>query len=141
MFSLSLAILLTTGGMNAQSEASTAASCPPSLSTYSRNVLYFGLSSALVPGRTITPDVWRAFSSEVLTKHFRDGMTVVDSNGEWRRPDGSHYGEPTKLVIVLYRIEADSIAIATVQTVIAEAKRRFGYRSVLWERSLVCASF
>lgn len=140
-FNLCLAVLVATGTIQAQSDTPATANCPSPLTLYSRNVLYFGLSSPLIPGKIITPDIWRAFSSEVLTRYFRDGMTVLDSNGEWRRPDGTHYGEATKLVIVLFPIQNDSTAFGAVEAVIAEAKRRFGYRSVLWERSLVCASF
>jgi hypothetical protein len=115
--------------------------CAAPLSAYTRHALYFGLSSPLVPGRVITPQIWSSFSSEVLTRYFAAGMTVVDANGEWRRPDGSHYGEPTKVVIHLAAIEQEASTDAAIQEVIAEAKRRFGYRSVLWERSAACVAF
>ena len=116
-------------------------SCASPLEPYHRHVLYFGLSSPLVPGRVITPEMWSAFSRDVLTRHFPAGMTVLDTNGEWRRPDGSHFGEPTKVVIHLARVEDDSVTVVAVQSVIAEAKQRFGYRSVLWERSRACVAF
>lgn len=115
--------------------------CPAPLTAYHRHVLYFGLSSELVEGGVITPAIWRAFSEEVLTRHFPAGMTVLDSYGEWRRGDGTHYGEPTKVVIHLGAVEDDSATTSAVQSVITEAKRRFGYSSVLWERSTACVAF
>jgi hypothetical protein len=115
--------------------------CAPPLAPYTRHALYFGLSSPLVPGRVITPEIWRSFSSEVLTRHFPAGMTVLDSYGEWRRPDGSHFGEGGKVVIHLASLAEDAAAVAGAEAIIAEAKRRFGYRSVLWEKSEVCAAF
>ena len=117
------------------------APCAPPLSPFLRNALYFGLSSPMVPGRVITPEIWATFSREVLSEHFRSGMTVLDSYGAWRRADGSYFGEPSKVVIVLYAIAEREAATQAPQSVIAEAKRRCGYRSVLWEQSLTCASF
>jgi hypothetical protein len=136
------AILMLSGcATRPPSSSPVPAPCAPPLSPFLRNVLYFGLSSPLVPGQVITPEIWTSFAREVLTEYFRNGMTVLDSYGEWRRPDGSHMGEPSKVVIVLYPIEERGAATQAPQSVIAEAKRRFGYQSVLWEQSLTCASF
>ena len=138
-----ICLLAVVAGTSCASRAPQAGGsiCTPPLAPYARHVLYFGLSSPLVPGHVITDDIWRTFAAEVLTEHFPAGMTVLDSYGEWRRGDGTHYGEPTKVVIHLASMEHDSTAVSAVQTVIAEAKRRFGYQSVLWERSLACVAF
>lgn len=133
---------LALGGcaMRSPNSARATALCAPPLTPHLTNILYFGLSSRLVPGRVITPEIWTTFSREVLTVHFRDGMTVLDSYGEWRRPDGTHYAEPTKVVVVLFPM-ADARAAEAPKAVIAAAKLRFGYRSVLWEQHSVCAAF
>jgi uncharacterized protein DUF3574 len=142
-FALSTAATLLFSGcaVRPQNTSPAPTPCVPPLSPFLRNALYFGLSSPLVPGRVITPEIWATFSREVLSEHFRSGMTVLDSYGAWRRQDGSYFGEPSKVVIVLYSIEERGAATQAPQSVIAEAKRRFGYRSVLWEQSLTCASF
>lgn len=116
-------------------------SCDAPLAAYARHVLYFGLSSPMVPGGVITDEVWAAFSEEVLTRHFPQGMTVFDAYGEWRRDDGTHYGEPTRVVVHLAPVTEDASAVASVEGVIAEAKERFAFQSVLWERSAVCVAF
>ena len=140
---LAVLVSIVSSGCAARSYQSEVASapCASPLAPHTRHVLYFGSSSPLVPGRVITPEIWRTFSSEVLTQHFPAGMTVLDGYGEWRRPDGSHYGEPTKVVIHLAPLEQEAAGVSAVEAVIAEAKRRFGYRSVLWERSPACVAF
>lgn len=136
-----LLAVVSSASCSVRASHADAIGCMPPLTPHARHVLYFGLSSPLVPGRVITDDIWRTFAAEVLTQNFPAGMTVLDSYGEWRRGDGTHYGEPTKVVIHLASMENDSTAVMAVQAVIAEAKRRFGYRSVLWERSAACVAF
>ncbi len=66
---------------------------------------------------------------------------MFSNSGWWRRPDGSRSGGAGKTLVCLVRAsEAGSHRVA-VQAVIDEIKKRYRYRSVLWEEDWVCAAF
>ena len=52
-------------------------------------------------GATVTDAQWAAFTRDVLTPAFPDGMTRVDAEGQWRDPTtGVIAHQPSTLVIV-----------------------------------------
>ena len=137
------AVALFTSGCSVRANRTPvpAVQCAASHAPFERHVLYFGLTIPNSPGELVTPERWQEFSREVLSAHFPDGMTILDGHGEWRSPDGRHYREPTRLVIVLNTIDQRAETAAAVRAVIAEAKRRFAQEAVLWEQSVACAAF
>ena len=139
-----LAAALTVGGCASRvthTPAPDDARCAGELAPYVRNVLYFGLTSASLPNGEVTPELWRAFSRDVLTAHFPDGMTVIDAHGAWRGADGRRITEPSRVVIAFFPAAQHAASVTAVKTVITEAKRRLAQEAVLWEQSEVCAAF
>lgn len=110
--------------------------CPEVLTEYNKATLYFGTS---FPGGIISDEQWQQFLDEVVTPNLPEGMTVIDTYGQWLRPDKLIVKEPGKVIIHLYPYEENKSD--KIQAVIDEFKERFKAQSVIWEEEIVCASF
>lgn len=80
------------------------------------------------------------FTAEEITPRFPDGLTVLDSVGQWRDPArGRLVRERGKLVIIVFADDPDKRAALTQ---IADAyKRRFRQQSVMVAVRASCVSF
>ena len=110
--------------------------CPDGLETYHKVTLYFGTS---YPGGIISDKQWSQFLDEAVTPQLSEGMTVIDTYGQWMRPDSLIVKEPGKVIVHLFK-DSNGKA-AKIQKVINEFKRRFNAESVIWEEDIICASF
>jgi hypothetical protein len=110
--------------------------CGPSGTAHVRTTLYFGLTR---PTGTVSEQEWRIFVRDHVTPRFPDGLTLWGAEGQWRRPDGRIARERSKVLLLVHDDTAS--ARATLGELVTIYKRMFEQESVLWESSLVCASF
>ena len=100
--------------------------------------LAFGRNIGGRPG--VSDEAFARFTAEQITPRFPDGLTVVDSVGQWRDPaQGRLVRERGKLVTIVF---ADDEAKRAALTEIAEAyKRRFRQQAVMIALRPSCVSF
>jgi len=99
--------------------------------------LFFGLS---IRGRgPVTPNEWRTFTADTLTRTFPLGFTVYDGMGQWM--DGARQRvvrERSKVVLVV----ADNAGLADKLLAVARVyKTRFRQQSIGIVTRPVCAAF
>jgi hypothetical protein len=88
----------------------------------------------------VTDADWARFVDEEVTPRFPDGLTVIDSQGQWRDTrDGHVVREPSKVLrIVLFDDAEGRKSLAAV----ADAyKRRFDQQAVATILQPACTSF
>ena len=83
---------------------------------------------------------WTRFVDEEVTPRFPDGLTVIDSQGQWRDTERGHVvREPSKVLLVVLSDEADG---RTRLAAVADAyKRRFNQQAVATILRPACVSF
>lgn len=99
--------------------------------------LYFGRN--IGDTGVVTDSAWAAFVKETVTPAFPEGLTMWESAGQWRAPDGTLVRERGFVVELLHLVTPD--VEHRVQLVMDDYKRRFAQRSVLRMVSHVRASF
>lgn len=105
--------------------------------TLIKEELYFGLSKP--GGKTVSEVEWQQFLNRVITPRFKDGLTVMDANGQYLNNSGKLIKERTKLVVVVY--ESNSTKNQMVQETISSYKKTFQQEAVLRVSSDVKVSF
>jgi len=100
--------------------------------------LAFGRHIGGRPG--VSDEAFARFTAEEITPRFPDGLTVVDSVGQWRDPARERVvREKSKLVLIMF---ADDPAKRAALTEIAEAyKRQFHQQSVMVAVRPSCVAF
>lgn len=106
--------------------------------------LFFGRNIAPAYQRELGPTVtdvqWAAFTQNVLTPAFPDGMTALDAKGQWRDPASGVIGhEPTKMVIIGAPDTAQTRA--RLETVIERYRTEFHQEAVGLMLHRACAHF
>jgi len=97
--------------------------------------LYFGRDKP--SGGEVTDAEWGAFVTEVVTSRFPDGLSVIDSSGQYREPTGRIVRERSKrLVVIVFDSPAHK---AKVIEIVEAYKQRFGQYSVFRVEQPVCA--
>ena len=83
---------------------------------------------------------WARFLAREITPRFPDGLTVLDTAGQWRDPVGGCLArEPGKMVII---VTADDAPVGDrIAAIVAAYKQRFRQRSVGLVSHSVCAAF
>ena len=102
-----------------------------------RTELYFGLSKP--SGGVVTKQEWEQFLAAEVTPRFRDGLTVVDADGQYLNQAGRVVQEKTKLVILIY--PEDARKEKAVTELIGRYKELFKQESVLRVRQRAQVSF
>ncbi|MBF2065360.1 MAG: DUF3574 domain-containing protein [Calothrix sp. C42_A2020_038] len=105
--------------------------------TLIKDELYFGLSKP--GGQTVSEVEWQQFLNCVITPRFKEGLTVMDANGQYLSNSGKLTKEKSKLIILVY--EANSTKNKMVQETISTYKKTFQQESVLRVTSNVHVSF
>ena len=103
-----------------------------------RTELYFGIARR--GGGTVSDDDWRAFLRDEVTPRFPDGLTVLESRGQWRGPDGKLVEEPSRVVMVLYE-PGDRRASDHIEQIRAAYISRFDQDAVMRADSVDRVSF
>jgi len=83
---------------------------------------------------------WSRFLAREITPRFPDGLTVLDTAGQWRDPVGGRLvREPGKMVII---VAADDAPVGDrIAAIVAAYKQQFRQRSVGVVSRPVCAAF
>jgi hypothetical protein len=103
-----------------------------------RTELSFGLSRR--DGSSVTDDEWRAFLRTEVTPRFPNGLTVLDSHGQWRGADETIVEEASRVVILLYD-PSDRTASTRIEEIRSVYKARFNQESVMRADSVERLSF
>ena len=116
----------------------TALECRPPRLPATQVDLYFGRN--IDARREVGEGQWAAFLSEIVTPRFPDGLTVLDTAGQYRLPDtGRIVRERGKLVIL---VVGDLSTVTPDIEIVREAyKKRFEQRSVLRTERPICHAF
>jgi hypothetical protein len=97
--------------------------------------LFFGRDKP--GGGEVTDAEWGAFVTEVVTSRFPDGLSVFDSSGQYREPNGRIVRERSKrLVVIVFDQQAHK---AKVVAIVDAYKQRFNQYSVFRVEQPVCA--
>ena len=96
-------------------------------STIIKTELFFGLCRP--DGSIVSESEWDRFVDEYITPRFREGLTIVDANGQWMMRTGEVVKEKTKIVILLH---VDNEAVnASIEYVRDKYKKLFQQESVV----------
>jgi hypothetical protein len=69
-------------------------------SAWTRSEMYFAQQRR--DGTPVTEQEWQSFVEQVVTPRFPAGLTVLESTGQWRNPDGRIVREPSKVLVILH---------------------------------------
>ncbi|BAZ17602.1 hypothetical protein NIES4071_94820 [Calothrix sp. NIES-4071] len=105
--------------------------------TLIKEELYFGLSKP--GGKTVSEVEWQQFLNRVITPRFKDGLTVIDANGQYLNSSGVLVKEKSKVIVVIY--ENSSTKNKMVKDTISNYKQTFQQEAVLRVTSNVKVSF
>ena len=87
----------------------------------------------------VTEAAFARFTASEITPRFPDGLTIIDARGQYRDDRGRLIREPSKVVLITFRDDAqkraDLVAIADAY------KARFKQQSVLTTVRNTCATF
>jgi len=89
--------------------------------------LYFGLSRP--DGGVVSEAEWEGFVDEYITPRFKEGLTIVNANGQWMGENGELVKEETKIVILLHSDSED--AKAAIEYIRDKYKRLFDQEAVV----------
>jgi Protein of unknown function (DUF3574) len=88
----------------------------------------------------VSESAWARFVAREITPRFPDGLTVTDTNGQWRdSADGTIVREPGKRVEIVLPGAADDEA--RLDDLVAAYKRNFRQQSVAVILRPACVSF
>jgi hypothetical protein len=89
--------------------------------------LFFGTN--IPSGGQVSDEEWKTFVKDVVTPRFKDGLTVVEGDGQWLDPRGDVVREHVHIVEVAHKpgIDADQ----AIQSIADEYKKRFKQDAVL----------
>ena len=89
--------------------------------------LFFGTN--IPSGGQVSDDEWKAFVKDVVTPHFKDGLTVLEGDGQWLDPRGDVVREHVHIVEVAHKPGAEHDE--AIQAIANEYKKRFKQDAVL----------
>ncbi len=99
--------------------------------------LYFGATKG--NGGTVSEKEWQSFLDTEITPRFPDGLTIIDSKGQWRTKQGKLIREKTWLLLLVHQpSREDSIRIQKIRNTY---QQRFDQELVLEVTVPVRASF
>ena len=98
--------------------------------------LYFGTPTPQDAGGH---DNWAAFSDEVITPRFPEGLTMWPATGQWKPAHGATVHEASWVLNVVHWPDAKSEA--AIVAVVDLYKKRFHQESVLRVSSDACVTF
>ncbi|HEY6984692.1 MAG TPA: DUF3574 domain-containing protein [Rhodanobacteraceae bacterium] len=101
-----------------------------------RDTLYFGLS--IPGGGSVADPDWSRFESDVISRAFPNGFSVVTGRGSWRGADGTIVSEPSRIVVIVH--DDDAPSDAAVRDVVQRYRTEFRQEAVLRERTATCVS-
>lgn len=127
--------LLLAGCVSVDVDASL--TCGKGLKSTTTAELVFGRNIGAVPG--VSDADWQAFLDQEVTPRFPEGLTVVDTAGQWRNANGAVVSEASKvLTVILTDEDADRDKLDAIRTAY---KTRFKQDAVLLIERSACVGF
>jgi hypothetical protein len=105
---------------------------------YVQTILVFGLSK---PGGTISEEEWINFVDTYVTPEFKEGLTIVDSDGQWMMESGEVIKEDSKIMILLYENDSSAEVDDAIEEIKETYKKLFDQEAVLRITSAAGVSF
>ena len=96
---------------------------------YVETLLVFGLSKP--DGGTVSEAEWQSFVDTYVTPGFKEGLTIIDSDGQWMMQSGEVIKEGSKIVILLYDGGSSSEADESIEQIKETYKKLFNQEAVL----------
>jgi hypothetical protein len=89
--------------------------------------LFFGTN--IPSGGQVSDEEWKAFVKDVVTPRFKDGLTVLEGDGQWLDPRGVVVREHVHIVEVAHK--RDVVTDEAIRAIADEYKKRFKQDAVL----------
>ncbi|PKH23900.1 hypothetical protein CIG19_09050 [Enterobacterales bacterium CwR94] len=102
-----------------------------------QTTLYFGLNRP--EGAAITQSEWQQFVDQEVTPRFRDGLTVVNADGQWLGNNGDVVREKSKTLMLIYA--QDNAHQQAIEAIRHAYKVRFAQESVMRVDLPICVDF
>lgn len=131
-----IATILILACAGAPEQPQVAEACPEGTAPYVEYRLFFGRSTA--EGMVSDAD-WDVFLASEITSRFPEGLTVLDTYGQWRSGSGELIREQGKVVLII--APPGSAANEHAKSIADVYKSRFDQESVLQVITDVCAAF
>lgn len=106
---------------------------------YVQTLLVFGLSRP--DGGTVSEEEWISFVDTNITPKFKEGLTIVDSDGQWMMESGEVIKEDSKILILLYDNESSAEVDDAIEQIKETYKKQFNQEAVLRITSAAGVSF
>lgn len=106
---------------------------------YVQTLLVFGLSRP--DGGTVSEEEWISFVDTYITPEFKEGLTIVDSDGQWMMESGEVIKEDSKILILLYDNESSAEVDDSIEKIKETYKKMFNQEAVLRITSAAGVSF
>jgi Protein of unknown function (DUF3574) len=106
---------------------------------FTRTELFFGLAKP--DGSEVTEAEFQRFLNREVTPRFPDGLTLLSGRGQFKNSGGVIVREPSRLLIVLYPIEALNRSSQKIEQISKAYKDAFREESVLRTDEQTCVSF
>ena len=104
-----------------------------------QTLLVFGLSKP--DGGTVSEEEWISFVDTYVTPKFKEGLTIVDSDGQWMMESGEVIKEDSKILILLYDNESGAEVDDSIEQIKEMYKKLFDQEAVLRITSAAGVSF
>lgn len=96
---------------------------------YVQTLLVFGLSKP--DGGTVSEAEWISFVDTYVTPSFKEGLTILDSDGQWMMESGEVIKEDSKILMLLYDNESGAEVDDTIEQIKETYKNLFNQEAVL----------
>ena len=106
---------------------------------YVQTLLVFGLSKP--GGGTVSEEEWINFVDTYVTPEFKEGLTILDSDGQWMMESGEVIKEDSKILILLYDNESSAEVDDSIEQIKETYKKLFNQEAVLRITSAAGVSF
>jgi len=127
----------TSGRVSKQSSSPLAEGVPPYGNVLVKTELIFGLSKS--DGGLISEVEWQKFLDEYITPKFKEGLTILDADGQYLTQSNEVIKERSKIVILLY--EYNEEINESIEYIRSSYKKLFQQESVLRISTPVGVSF
>lgn len=105
--------------------------------SFIKTELLFGLSKP--DGSIVTESEWQDFVDNHITPRFKEGLTILNSSGQWMLQTGNVIKEKSKIVMILHKNNQEIDQL--LEKIRKEYKNLFQQESVLRITSSTAVSF
>lgn len=95
---------------------------------YVQTTLVFGLSRS---GGAVTEAEWQYFVDSYVTPRYRQGLTIIDTDGQWMMQTGEVIKEDSMIIILLYDAKSQEENGKNIEFIIGTYKKLFQQEAVL----------